>query len=170
MPYGHTTPRQCPLNVDAKMDAAVTPVSGCLNAVCLVRTGTNGVTQQFPVFRHIVSGDISHDVPLAFLVVWGKSFVSSASDLLVWVPVEIVQSFSHSVLQMSWGTITKIMESLVPHICVFVVAHFKHSVPELWQIVLYSTWTHLTQGLLSHDWALVFGQGNNSVNVTCVSA
>ena len=65
MPYGHTTPRQSPL----KMDAAATTISGCLNAVSLVRTGTNGVTQQFPVFRHIVSGNISHDVPLAFLVV-----------------------------------------------------------------------------------------------------
>ena len=69
MPYGHTTPRQSPLNVDAKMDAAATTICGCLNAVSLVRTGTNGVTQQFPVFRHIVSGNISHDVPLAFLVV-----------------------------------------------------------------------------------------------------
>ncbi len=97
----------------------------------------------------IIKPHHSKNVPFTRVFVVGNHLMGSSPDIRVTVPVEHFQSLVNLFFQSTWTSIANDVKHSLPDPDIFVVGHFKNSLPEFVNVPENLAWAKLFAGFES---------------------
>jgi hypothetical protein len=96
------------------------------------------------IYRYIVvnhKGLLSHNIPLATMLIAGKDLMSLPPNLRVGISTEFIYSIHDLILQSVGTAIADDMEHTLPNSSVLIINHFEDPLPEDIDVSLNLAWT-----------------------------